>query len=122
MFHSWKREDSEPKPMPSDKPTSVPLQPVVLFSDSFSHPARSKLEFLQGMGGRVVELVLEDCDGKTVAINRWGRCTWSDPFCAGCKYDGVSSWRCLFRTITFGGCKVCKQNPQVSRDGGKEEA
>ena len=29
MFHSWKREDSEPKPSPSDTPPSVPLQPIV---------------------------------------------------------------------------------------------
>jgi len=32
---SRKPMDSEPKPMPSDKPPSVPLQPVVRFLDGF---------------------------------------------------------------------------------------
>lgn len=50
----------------------------VLFSESFTGTAIGKLEFLQGMGGRVVALVLEDCDGMTVTIDRLGRMTWAE--------------------------------------------
>lgn len=57
-------------------PCTVP--PLVRFSESFTGTAKSKLEFLQGMGGRVVSLVLEDCDGMTATIDRWGKVTWAD--------------------------------------------
>jgi hypothetical protein len=58
--------------------SAIGSPPLVLFSESFTGTAKSKLEFLQGMGGRVVSLVLEDCDGMTATIDRWGRVTWAD--------------------------------------------
>lgn len=50
----------------------------VLFSDAFTRTAKRKLEFLHGMGGRVVSLVLEDCDGMTVTLDRLGNMKWAE--------------------------------------------
>ena len=51
---------------------------VVRLSESFTSTAKGKLEFVAGLGGRVVELVLEDCDGMQAHIDRFGRVTWTD--------------------------------------------
>ena len=53
-------------------------RPKVMFHDEFLQPARSKVVFLQGQGGRVVELVLEDSAGRSCRVDRWGKVVWLD--------------------------------------------
>ena len=71
------KQDGEPKPMPSDKPPAVPLQPIVRFSDSFKGLPLRKVEFLCGQGGSVVKVVVQDKHGNLATVDEWGKVLWS---------------------------------------------
>ena len=78
---------------------SVPLQPVVRFSDTFKGLPLRKVEFLCGQGGSIVSVTVKDKHGNLATVDEWAKVIWRMSDEEALEY---------------------KPNPQVSRDGGKE--
>ena len=55
---------------------SVPLQPIVRFSESFKGLPLRKVEFLCGQGGSVVKVVVQDKHGNLATVDEWGKVLW----------------------------------------------
>ena len=55
---------------------SVPLEPIVRFSESFKGIPLRKVEFLCGQGGSVVKVVVRDKYGNLATVDEWGKVLW----------------------------------------------
>jgi len=55
---------------------SVPLQPIVQFSDTFKGLPLRKVEFLCGQGGTVVKVVIQDKHGNIATVDEFAKVDW----------------------------------------------